>query len=99
MKDLGPGTLPDRRSRGRLGVGDVATRRSSMSEVSNTSTEFDTALARELTTFENEPTLEQALKWRLNEACDEIDRLREDLQSAEDHIDFIMGEIGGTLPR
>lgn len=37
---------------------------------------FDTRLARELTTFENEPTLEQALKWRLSEACHEIDRLR-----------------------
>lgn len=28
----------------------------------------------------------------------EINSLRESLNEAEDHIDFIMGEIGGTLP-
>ena len=32
-------------------------------------------------------------------ALDEIEELTENLSSAEDHIDFIMGEIGGTLPR
>lgn len=41
---------------------------------------FDTALARELTTFENQVGLKQALKWRLNEACDEIDRLRREVR-------------------
>lgn len=43
-----------------------------------TSVPFDTALARELTTFEDSPHLVSALKWRLLRACEEIDYLRTD---------------------
>lgn len=42
---------------------------------------FSVPLARELTTFENQVGLERALKWRLNEACDEIERLEEQLEA------------------
>lgn len=49
---------------------------------------FDTALARELTTFENQQTLEQALKWRLNRACDEIDALAARLATAREALEF-----------
>ncbi len=56
------------------------------------------------TWMHNQKTEDELLQriWNLSEAllkaCAEIETLREDLESAENHIDFIMSEIGGTLP-
>jgi hypothetical protein len=58
-----------------------------------TANPFNVPLARELTTFDAQNGLEQALKWRLNEACNEIERLEEQFDSALDLLARVQPEL------
>lgn len=53
---------------------------------------FSVELARELTTFGGQVGIEQALKWRLNEACNEIERLEEQHEALQQKYDALWQE-------